>query len=158
MKDWYLAKSSQDRMVILIVGALVLLTLAYLLIIRPLSAGLERRAQNVAIGEENLAFMRDGQARVRASGGGATDDSLSSDKAPYLLVDDIIRKAGIKLPERVEPIKQGTGARVQFSEVEFDKLVGVIAELERYGLNVSTFNVTRKGTGLVSARINLERG
>ncbi len=158
MKDWYLAKSAQDRMVILIVGALILLTVAYIGIWRPLAGGLANRQQSVVVARENLQFMRDGQARIRASGGGVSqNDSLTSDKAPYLLVDDVIRKAGIKLPERVEPIKQGSGARVQFSEVEFDKLIGVIAELERYGLNVTTLNVTKKSTGMVSARINMER-
>jgi len=57
-----------------------------------------------------------------------------------LLIDDIIRKAGIKLPERVEPTGKD-GARVQF-----------------YGLNVTTLNVSRKDNGVVSARFNMERG
>lgn len=158
MKDWYLAKSSRDRMIIVAVAFLALLTLLYVLVWHPLNAKIEQRRLNVASGETNLEYMLQGQARIRASGGGATGQQmLTSDKAPYLLIDEIIRKAGIKLPERVEPTGKD-GARVQFSEVEFDKLVSVIAELERYGLNVSTLNVSRKANGIVSARFNMERG
>lgn len=157
MKDWYLTKSPRDRMILLGLGALILITLIYVLLIHPLFSGMETRRQNVSNANSNLQLMREGQARVRASGGVVGNDSLQSDKAPYLLIDDIIRKAGIKLPERVEPTGKD-GARVQFSEVEFDKLILVIAELERYGLNVSTLNVSRKDTGMVSARFNMERG
>ena len=157
MKDWYLAKSARDRMILLVLGVLIIFTLFYVLVWHPLNKGLQTRNQNITNAENNLQFMYEGQARVRASGGSSGQQQLTSNKAPYLLVDDIIRRAGIKLPERVEPTGKD-GARVQFSEVEFDKLVGVIAELERYGLNVSTLNVSRKANGLVSARFNMERG
>ena len=80
----------------------------------------------------------------------------TSDKAPYLLIDQVIREAEMSLPERVEP-SGADGARVQFNEVEFDKLVGVIAELELYGLQVSTMTISRKNQGTVSARFNMER-
>lgn len=157
MKDWYLAKSARDRMVILAVAFLVLVTLLYVLVWHPMSTRIAEREQNIRNAENNLEFMLEGQARIRASGGVSGQQQLTSDKAPYLLVDELIRKAGIKLPERVEPTGKD-GARVQFSEVEFDKLVSVIAELERYGLNVSTMNISRKANGIVSARFNMERG
>ena len=122
-----------------------------------MSTRIAEREHNIRNAENNLEFMLEGQARIRASGGVSGQQQLTSDKAPYLLVDELIRKAGIKLPERVEPTGKD-GARVQFSEVEFDKLVSVIAELERYGLNVSTMNISRKANGIVSARFNMERG
>lgn len=156
MKDWYLAKSERDRMILLVVGFLVLITLLYVLVWHPLQTGIAQRQQNVRNAENNLEFMLEGQARVRAAGGVSGEAILDTNKAPYLLIDEIIRKAGIKLPERVEPTGKD-GARVQFSEVEFDKLVTVIAQLERYGLNVSTLNVSRKASGMVSARFNMER-
>lgn len=157
MKDWYLAKSARDRMILLVLGFLAFFTMLYVLVWHPLATGVERRQQNVASAETNLQFMYEGQSRIRASGGSAGQQLLTSDKAPYLLIDEIIRKAGIKLPERVEPTGRN-GARVQFSEVEFDKLIAVIAELERYGLNVSSLNVSKKDNGIVSARFNMELG
>jgi len=158
MKDWYLAKSARDRMILLVLGFLSLLTMLYVLVWHPLATGVEMRQQNISAAETNLQFMYEGQSRIRAAGGSTGEQQLlTSDKAPYLLIDEIIRKAGIKLPERVEPTGRN-GARVQFSEVEFDKLIAVIAELERYGLNVSSLNVSKKDNGIVSARFNMELG
>ena len=59
-------------------------------------------------------------------------------------------------PERVEP-SGANGARVQFAEVEFDKLVSVRAELEQYGLEVTTLTISLKNQGTVSARFNMEK-
>ena len=155
MKDWYLRQSQRDRMIVLVVGALVLAGLAYALIVHPLRTGLQTRQQNVNNANETLQYMREGQARIRASSGGGPVQKTSN-KPPYLLIDEIIRKAGIELPERVEPAGSN-GARVQFSEVEFDKLVLVIAELEQYGLQVSTLNISSKSAGRVSARFSMEK-
>ena len=158
MKDWYLAKSAKDRMILVCPAVLIFAGLFYLLAWHPLTSGIERGKNNVNAAREDLQYMVEGQARIRASGGSSSSTQLlTSDKAPYLLIDDIIRKAGISQPERVEPTGK-EGARVQFSRVEFDKLVAVIAELERYGLKVSTLNVSRKDNGIVSARFNMERG
>jgi len=120
----------------------------------PLSSGIERSQNNVNAAREDLQYMVEGQARVRASGGSTgSTQLLSSDKAPYLLIDDIIRKAGIAQPERVEPTGK-EGARVQFSRVEFDKLVAVIAELERYGLKVSTRSNKASNPACTACRCN----
>ena len=51
------------------------------------------------------------------------------------------------------------GARAQFSNVEFDKLLRVLGGLEQtYGLAVKTINLSRKDAGQVSARLSLEAG
>ncbi len=158
MKDWFLAKSARDRLILVCLGVLIMAAMIYVLAWHPLANAVERKQQNIGNAKKDLQYMVEGQARIRASGGNVgAGQLLTTDKAPYLLIDDIIRKAGIKLPERVEPTGKD-GARVQFSEVEFDKLVAVIAEIERYGLNVTTLNVSRKANGIVSARFNMERG
>jgi len=74
------------------------------------------------------------------------------------VIDERIRAGGLGKPDRVEP-RGANGARVQFSEVEFDKLVVVLADLELHGLSVDTMNITRspKSTGMVSARFNMEK-
>ena len=156
MKEWYLRQSPRDRVIVLIVGALCLLAGAYLFILSPLQEGLENRRQQVENKKEDLRYMVDSAAQVKAGGGAAPAQTLQSDKAPYLLIDEIIRKAKVALPQRVEPTG-GDGARVQFSEVNFDKLVQVIAELELYGLSVSTLNISSKNVGTVSARFTMSR-
>lgn len=159
MKDWYLRQSPRDRLIVLCVGALVVAGLLYALLWYPVSSRIEVRRGAIASKTETLEFMRRAEAEIRAAGGvgAGAADARTSDEAPYLLIDRLIREAGVTPPDRVEPAG-GDGARVQFSEVEFDALVPVLAELELYGLSVTNMTLTSRGPGIVSARFNMERG
>ena len=155
MKEWYLRQSPRDRMIVVVLGALTLLGLLYALVWHPLSTR-QLQVQQALVGKaDTLEFVRRGAAQLKGASGGSTE-LKTSDKAPYLLIDQVIRQAQMDPPERVEP-SGSNGARVQFAEVEFDKLVRVIAELELYGLQVSTLTISRKNQGTVSARFNMER-
>jgi len=154
MKDWYLRQSPRDRLIVAVVGVLATLALLHAVLWYPVASRAESARGAIETKRELLAFVRDGGARIVASGGG---ERLASDKAPYLLIDEVIRGAGIAPPDRVEPAG-GDGARVQFGEVEFDRLIGVLAELELYGLQVSNMTLTRRNPGTVSARFTMERG
>ena len=156
MKDWYLRQTPRDRLIVVAVGALVLIGALYALLWYPLQTRLESTRQAIATKTETLEFLQRGAAQLAASGGGG-GERRESDKAPYLLIDEIIRKAGIAPPERVEP-SGANGARVQFSEVAFDRLVVVLAELELYGLEVDNMTLSRRNEGTVSARFTMERG
>ena len=156
MKDWYLRQSPRDRIIIIGVAVLTFAALLYALAWYPLNNRLAQAQQAISAKQDTLQFIRRSAGQL---GGVATASGTvrkTSDKAPYLLIDQVIREAQMSLPERVEP-SGADGARVQFNEVEFDKLVGVIAELELYGLQVSTMTISRKNQGTVSARFNMER-
>ncbi|PID61087.1 MAG: hypothetical protein CSB44_08450 [Gammaproteobacteria bacterium] len=156
MRDWYLRQSPRDRMIVNAVAVLALLGLLYALVWYPLTSRIEQTRSAIATKEETLDYVREGAARLMGSIGGG--EARQSDKEPYLLINDVIVAQGVELPERLEPAGQN-GARVQFSAVEFDKLVQVIAELELYGLDVDTLNITRKTDqpGIVSARFVMEK-
>jgi len=157
MKEWFLRQSQRDRIIVVVVAALCLLAGTYLFIIDPLQSGLANRKMQVENKKDDLRYMIDGAATLRASGGANNStNARQSDKAPYLLIDEIISKAKVNLPQRVEPTGPD-GARVQFSEVNFDALVKVIAELELYGLSVTTLNVSAKNLGTVSARFTMSK-
>ena len=155
MKDWYLRQSPRDRMIVMVVAVLAIISLLYALAWYPLQTRKARTEQALISKQETLEFIRRAGAQLRASAGSAVAGK-TSDKAPYLLIDEVIRQAKMDPPERVEP-SGANGARVQFGEVEFDKLVAVLAELELYGLEVSTLTISRKNPGTVSARFNMER-
>ena len=155
MKDWYLRQSPRDRMIVMVVAILAIISLLYALAWYPLQTRKARIEQALISKQETLEFVRRAGAQLRASAGSAVAGK-TSDKAPYLLIDEVIRQAKMEPPERVEP-SGANGARVQFGEVEFDKLVAVLAELELYGLKVSTLTISRKNPGTVSARFNMER-
>lgn len=156
MKDWYLRQSPRDRFIVSIVAALAVVALLYALIWFPLSSSLEQKRQTIAGKQDTLQFIQGAVGPLRSASTNGGGERKTSDKAPYLLIDQVIREASMAPPQRVEP-SGANGARVQFNEVEFDSLVGVIAELELYGLRISTLTVSRKNQGTVSARFNMER-
>jgi len=159
MKDWYLRQTPRDRMIVLCVGVLCVLGALYSFVWFPISTGIDNNRTLINTKTETVQQMQGKAARLKSLGGGA-GIQLKDDggKAPYTLIDEVIRQGNLSKPDRVEP-RGENGARVQFSEVEFDKLVLVLAELELYGLSVDTMNITRsnKVAGMVSARFNMEK-
>ncbi len=156
MKDWFLRQSPRDRIIVVALAALTLLVLLYALVWFPLSTKLVQTRQAIVDKEETVQFIEQAATQLRGASANSGAERKTSDKAPYLLIDQVIREAAMDPPERVEP-SGANGARVQFNEVEFDRLVGVLAELELYGLSVSTLTISRKNQGTVSARFNMER-
>lgn len=155
MKEWYLRQSPRDRLIVIAVSLLTIVGLLYALAWHPLQTRKEQAEQALVAKRETVEFIRRAGPQLQAAAGTAVTRK-TSDKAPYLLIDEVIRQAQMDPPERVEP-SGANGARVQFGEVEFDKLVAVLAELELYGLEVSTLTISRKNQGTVSARFNMER-
>ncbi|MFK8083943.1 MAG: type II secretion system protein GspM [Granulosicoccus sp.] len=156
MKDWYLRQSPRDRYIVIAVALLTALALLYAIVWFPLNNNLAKTQQAIVGKQDTLQFIQESAVQLRGASANASSVRKTSDKAPYLLIDQVIREASMNPPERVEP-SGANGARVQFNEVEFDKLVGVLAELELYGLKVSTLTISRKNQGTVSARFNMER-
>lgn len=155
MKEWYLRQSPRDRLIVLAVGVLTIAALLYALAWHPMKTRHEQLTRALETKQDDLQFIRR-SVPVLQGATGSVVQKKTSDKAPYLLIDQIIREAQLEPPQRVEP-SGADGARVQFNEVEFDRLVRVLAELELYGLQVSTLTITRKNQGTVSARFNMER-
>lgn len=159
MKDWYLRQTPRDQKIVLIVGALALVGIFYAFIWFPMVAGIDTNRTLINSKRDTLRKMEVASASLKslsATGGAPALDAAG--KATYSLIDERIRVGGLTKPDRVEPIGDN-GARVQFSEVEFDKLVLVLAELEQYGLSVDTMTITRsaKNEGMVSAKFKMEK-
>lgn len=157
MKDWYLRQSPRDRLIVIAVSALVLVGAVFAFVWYPMSQNQIQAQQAITAKQEDLRFIEQAAVQLQGVSTSRSSQRKTSDKAPYLLIDQVIREASMDPPERVEP-SGANGARVQFNEVEFDKLVGVLAELEQYGLSVTTMTISRKDKGMVSARFNMERG
>ena len=162
MKEWYLRQSQRDQQIVIAVAALVLAVLIYAMLIQPLITGLENRRASVASRTDLLSWMSESAAKLqRVRGSGATNSGKRNDKAAYVLLDESIRNAGLSAAaDRIEPAgKDKKGARVQFSQVDFDKLVRLLGTLQsQYGLGISHANISQKDGGMVSARITLDGG
>lgn len=158
MKDWYLRQNPRDRIIVLLVAALAFVGLLYSFVWHPLVTGLDNNRTLINTKRESLQKMQVLSSQIKSMGTGGVQLKSDNGKPPYALIDEVIRAGQIGKPDRVEP-RGANGARVQFSEVEFDKLVLVLAELELYGLAVDTMTISRsaKTTGMVSARFNMEK-
>ncbi len=156
MKEWYLRQSSQDRIIVICVAALSVVGLLYAFVWYPINTGLDNNRTLLVSKQQTLAKVQSGAAQLRALGGGTGTQLKQTNKAPFQLIDELIRNAGIKQPERIDP-SGNNGARVQMNEVEFDKLVPVLAQLELYGISIKTMNITRKNEGTVTVRFNIEK-
>jgi len=156
MTRWFGNLNSREQIIVLVMALVCIGAGLYLLVIEPLDRGIANRTASVAAQQKDLGWMKQQEALVKASGRQSGPARRAMEKAPYLLLDEAIRRAKIRSPDRVEPAGN-QGARAQFGEVEFDKLLRVLGELEQnYGLAVKTINVSKKGEGLVSARLSLE--
>jgi len=154
--SWFNNLNSREQLIVALTAIVAIGASAYLFVVEPLTKGIADRKISVAAQQSDLAWMKQQAALVKTSVGPGGGVRKPMEKAPYLLLDDAIRRASIKAPERVEPAGN-QGAKAQFSEVEFDKLIRVLGELEQtYGLGVKTINITKKSDGLVSARLSLE--
>ncbi len=165
MKQWYLQQTPRDQRIVIALAVLVLLAMIYVLLIHPLKTGLESRRVSVAAKQETLVWMQQSAAQVQRLRGSVGGTGKPSNKAAYVLLDEAIRNAGLaQAAERVEPAgKDKKGARAQFSQVDFDKLVRTLSTLQaQHGLSVVSVNIGgsggngQGGNGLVSARVTLE--
>jgi type II secretory pathway component PulM len=156
IREWYLSQTPRDQKLALLLGVLLIAALLYGAVYKPLSDSLETARSRVEGQRAALVWMQEAAAEARSLGAGSGAASRASNKAPYLLVDEAIRRSGLGSPERIEPAGQ-TGARLQFEAVDFDKLLPMLGQLQQgQGLSVTSANLNRRDTGRVSARLSLE--
>ena len=155
MQEWYTSQTPREQFIVAATAIVGVGALLYTFAFKPLSTGIKSREASVVANQRDLEWMKQQSPR---GAGGSGQGIKPLDKAPYLLLDEAIKRASISTPERVTP-DGDQGARAQFSRVEFNKLLQVLGGLEQtYGLSVKTINLSRKDTGLVSARLSLETG
>ena len=162
MKKWYLQQTQRDQHIVIALAVLITAVAIYALLIQPFTSSLENRRVTVGAKNDLLLWMQESAAQLqRARGSFGAGTGKRSDKAAYVLLDDSIRKAGLSAAaDRVEPAgKDKKGARMQFSQVDFDTLIGMLGALQsQHGLSVTHANISKKNSGLVSARITLDGG
>ena len=158
IKSWYVNQTGREQFIVATTAIVALGAGLYLFAVEPLVNGIASRTATVEAQQKNLAWMQQQSAIVKSSGGGSGGGTTRQPmpQAPYLLLDGAIKAKKIAEPERVTP-DGSQGARAQISDVEFDKLLEVLGGLDaKYGLAITTMNVSKEKEGLVNARFSLE--
>jgi len=163
MKEWYLRQTPRDRVIVIAVSVLALISLVYAFVWNPLTTRTATAERAIETKKENLAYIERAVPVLNSSAGSDTGVGLDPELQKletYQLVNALVNRQQLQPPpDRIEPAgSERTGARVQFSSVPFDQLVKVLAEIELYGFSISSMTVTRKPKepGTVSARFNVE--
>lgn len=158
MKQWFLGLAPRERLVVALGGGIAALTLLYVLVVEPVVHGFAEREERIDHLERDLAWMQEAVAEVealRADGGDMPEPD--DDRAAYLAVDDAFSGADLPRPEQLRP-DGDDAATVEFAEVEFDRLMTVLGELEtRAGIRVTRARFERLEAGVVAADLTLER-
>lgn len=154
---WFQTLAPRERVMLLICGVVVAITLIYLAGWKPLvnahvarEAALER-ARGIANRIEQAA------AEVASAGPARTVDRSVSLVAA---VDQTSRSQTLgKAPSRLQP-EGDREVKVWIDDVPFDKLLRWLQELEqKYGIQASSAEIERSGTaGIVNVRVSLVRG
>lgn len=163
MKEWYLRQTPRDRVIVIAVSILALISLVYVLAWHPLTTKTAAAERAITTKTENLAYIQRAVPVLNSSAGSTSGVALDAELQKletYQLVNALVNRQQLQPPpDRIEPAgSDRTGARVQFSSVPFDELVKVLAEIEIYGFGISSMTITRKPRepGAVSARFNVE--
>ena len=156
MNAWLLRMNPRERTIVICGMALGAMVLVYLLVVEPLWGKLAEQRAQLRSQAALLEWMQTSAAEVRQLRG-AVSQASETDKAPYLLLDAAVRKSGLPAPVRLEP-RGRDGAAAQFENVPFDRLIRMLAEIERRGeLDIVDVSVTRREAAAVNASLSLKR-
>ena len=161
MKQWWMSRSPQDRVAIMIMAAALSVMFLYLFVWLPFQQQIETRRQLVESQTKTLAWMKQSAQEVKRLKGAAAGSSRSVSKEALLTLVDRTAKQQ-KLRQFIQRLKPEGSDSVQLwiEQVPFDGLINWLGQLlEQYDIAVESINIERQEqAGLINARLNLERG
>ncbi|MBT2971424.1 MAG: hypothetical protein B6D72_18225 [gamma proteobacterium symbiont of Ctena orbiculata] len=159
MKEWWQSKTPQEHMAMIIGAVAVLLLLVYLLMWRPFTQALEKKALLVESQQITLNWMQDNLDLVRSLRSQQRGSGSSSNEALLTLVDKTAKR--IRLRQQIQRIKpQGDNAvQLWIEEAPFDTIMKWLGQLTlTHAIEIDSLTIDRQEKqGLVNARLVLQR-
>jgi general secretion pathway protein M len=160
MKQWWLSKTSQEQLAMIIGGSAVLILLIYLIIWRPFEQSVEKKALLIKSQESTLQWMEGNLDLIKSMRSSQSKKGSGSKEALLTLVDRTAK--GAQLRQQIKRIKPQGDKSVQLwvEQASFDVLIRWLGQMtQEYGLDIESLNIDREdGPGLVNARFVLQRG
>jgi len=159
IKQWFNSLHSKEQWMVSGTGALIVITLFYLIIWEPVHVGLSTERQKQQSQKEVLFWMQNAAAEVkglRSSGGVTIRDK---NKPATLVIEQTITNAGLKSSIKKIESSGKNGARVTLNEAPFNQIMVWLNTLAKHnGIQVVSANVERADKpGRANARLTLER-
>lgn len=157
MKDWFLNLTQRERMFVSGLGAVLVVTLVFLLLLQPLYAGTAKRATRVQQKQQDLAWMQDVAEQIKS--GEAPGVASCTGQSLVIIVANTARDAGLaNALRRSQPTGSDT-IQVRFEGARVDSLFDWLGRLHvmcGVKINVATFD-RGTGAGIVNAGFTLGR-
>ena len=162
MKDWWLSRTSQDRMAILITASVVGLLLVYLFGWLPFDKQVVAKRTLMESQMATLEWMKRSAEEVQSlrSGLPKKPNTKASNEALLTLVDRTAKQNQLsKYIQRLKP-QDNDSVQLWLEQAPFDRLVQWLGLLVRqYNIELDSINIERdESSGMVDARLTLLRG
>lgn len=159
INEYLQQRTPRERLLLIIMAALVVVMLVYTLIIEPVMQSKAELEDVVSRSRDTYNSIRSASAEARTLRGGDSTNTKSPRRAAQGLIGQIeqsVRKKGLaEQLKRIQPSGK-TDIGVWFEKARFDILVAWLAEMEhQYGLQVKTLEIERTESGIVNARVVL---
>ena len=160
LKQWFYSLPVKEQWMVSGTGALIIITLFYLIAWEPVHLGRESELQKQQSQKEILLWMQQAATEVktlRTSGGRST--VRDKNKPTTLVIEQAINNAGLKSSVNKIESSGNNGARVTLNEASFNQLLVWLNTLATHnGIQVVSANIERAGKpGLANARLTFER-
>jgi general secretion pathway protein M len=159
MKEWFEQLEQRERLLVAIAGALVIIALIVLLIIRPISSRTSRGLESVDDKRALLTELEQVAQRVGPQGGSAPLANGTSTDSLVVVVDQTTRSAGLAAYLKRNQPDGADSIRLRFENAPFDTIVTWLAELQvNFSMSATSANIDMAAEpGRVNCNFTLAR-
>jgi len=158
MKQWFFSRQPQERLALIIMAVFIMGAAIYALFWLPLNEDIAQKRVWVTEQQKTLDWMQQTATKINRLNP-ANRQQNKSNEALLTTIDRTAKQQRIR--EAVKRIKpQGDNkAQLWLEQASFDRMIRWLDLLQqRHNISISTITVDRQsGSGLINARINLER-
>lgn len=160
LQHWYHSLQQRERVMVLATAVVVVITIFYLAIWEPLHKGLDNAEQEYQSNLNNLQWMQQAAAEVRAlKPANGRVRNTASNQPVTLIVEQAANNSAIKSNISKLESASNDGARVVLNAASFDQMLVWLNTLEQsHGIPVASANIERNDKpGTVNARLSFNK-
>ncbi|MEN8178069.1 MAG: type II secretion system protein M [Pseudomonadota bacterium] len=160
MKQWWLSRSPQDKLALMVTSSAVVVLLLYLLLWIPFKQQVDKKGVLVDSQRSTLKWMQESAAKIKLiKQRQSSSDRSGRSEALLTLVDRTAKKN--QLRQFIQRLKPDGSSAVQIwvEQAPFDSLIQWLGLLvNQYGILLESVNIERQDKpGVINAKLNLQR-
>ena len=160
IRQWFFSLPTKEQWMVSGTGALLIITLFYLVIWEPLHLGLDEELQKQQSQQEILLWMQQAADEVKTlRSSGSSSTIRDKNKPTTLVIEQAIKNAGLQTSVKKIESSGNNGAKVTLDEAAFNQMLVWLNTLATHnGIQVVSANIDRaENPGRVNARLTFER-